>query len=183
MRKRSLILLGLATVALAVTLEAIDPSHVSRGPTILAFEFAASPAHAAQIIGEWGSKGRSAAHLSLLLDFGYLLAYGLFFALAGLAVRDMARARGWRRLAAIGAVAPFFALAAAGFDASEDVALLLTLAGNGGSFAPPFAAVCSAIKFTLIALAILYVLCGLALWLRARVRPRTNPPSERMAGR
>jgi hypothetical protein len=80
----------------------------------------------------------------------------------------MARARDWRRLAAIGAVVPFFALAAASFDASENVALLLTLAGNGGSFAPPFAAVCSAIKFTLITIAILYAVCGLVLWLRAR---------------
>lgn len=41
---------------------------------------------------------------------------------------------------------PFLAPAAAIFDASENLALLLTLAGNGGSFAPPFAAVCSAIK-------------------------------------
>jgi hypothetical protein len=168
-RKRALILLGIATVAFTVILEVIDPSHVSHGPTILDFEFAGSHARASQIIAEWGAKGRSAAHLSLLLDYGYMLSYGLFFALAGFVVGDMARARDWRRLAAIGVVVPFFALAAATFDASENVALLLTLAGNGGSFAPPFAAVCSAIKFTLIAIAILYAVCGLALWLRARL--------------
>jgi hypothetical protein len=167
-RKRALILLGVATVAFTVILEVIDPSHVSHGPTILAFEFAGSRARATQIT-EWGPKGRSAAHLSLLLDYGYMLSYGLFFALAGFAVRDMARARDWKRLAAVGVVVPFFALAAASFDASENIALLLTLAGNGGSFAPPFAAVCSAIKFTLITIAILYALCGLALWLRARL--------------
>jgi hypothetical protein len=66
-------------------------------------------------------------------------------------------------------VVPFFALAAASFDASENVALLLTLAGNGGSLAPPFAAVCSTIKFTLISIAIIYSLCGLALRLRVRL--------------
>jgi hypothetical protein len=171
-RKRGLILLGVATVAFTVVLELIDPSHVSHGPTILDFEFAGSRARAAQIVAEWGPKGRSAAHLSLLLDYGYMLSYGLFFALAGFAVRDTARARGWPRLAAIGVVVPFFALAAAGFGASENVALLLTLGGHGGSFAPPFAAVCSAIKFTLIAGAILFALCGLVLWLRARrLRP------------
>jgi hypothetical protein len=60
----------------------------------------------------------------LLLDYGYMLSYGLFFALAGFAVRDTAQARGWDRLAAIGVVFPFFALAAASFDASENVALL-----------------------------------------------------------
>ena len=169
-RTHTLILLGIATVAFTVILEVIDPSHVSHGPTILDFEFAGSRARAAQIMAEWGPKGRSAAHLSLVLDYGYMLSYGLFFALAGFAVRDTARARDWRRLAAIGAVVPFLALVAAGFDASENVALLLTLAGNGGDVAPPFAAVCSAIKFTLISIAILYALSGLVLWLRARRR-------------
>ena len=168
-RKRVLILLGIATVAFTVILELIDPSHVSHGPTILAFEFAGSRARAMQIIAEWGAKGRSAAHLSLLLDYGYMLSYGLFFALASFAVRDTARARDWRRLAAIGVVVPFFALAAATFDASENVAPLRALGGNDGSFAPPFAAVCPAIKFTLISIALLYALCGLTLRLRARV--------------
>jgi hypothetical protein len=71
-RKCALILLGVATVAFTVILEVIDPSHVSHGPTILDFEFAGSRARAAQIVAEWGSKGRSAAHLSLLLDYGYM---------------------------------------------------------------------------------------------------------------
>ncbi|HEY8303209.1 MAG TPA: hypothetical protein VIG42_01345 [Solirubrobacteraceae bacterium] len=168
-RKHTLILLGIATVAFTVILELIDPSHVSSGPGIIAFEFAGTRSRAAQIMAEWGAQGRSAAHLSLVLDYGYMLSYGLFFALAGFAIRDTARARGWTRLAAIGVVVPFFALAAAAFDATENVALLLTLAGKGGSFAPPFAAVCSSIKFTLIAIAILYAACGLALGLRARL--------------
>ncbi len=167
-RKRALILLGLCTVALTVALDLIDPSQVSRGPTVVAFEFAGSRSRAAQMMAEWGAKGRSAAHLSLLLDYGYMLSYGLFFALAGFAVRDAARAHRWRRLAAAGAIVPFFALAAAAFDASENVALLLTLGGEGGSFAPPFAAVCAAIKFTLIGVAILYVLWGLVLSAKAR---------------
>jgi len=87
----------------------------------------------------------------------------------GDSVRDMAWARGRRRLAAIGVVVPLLALAAASFDASENVALLLALAGNGGGFAPSLAAICSAIKFTLITIVILYALRGLALWLRTRL--------------
>jgi hypothetical protein len=170
-RRRALILLGVgvATVAFTVILELVDPSHVSHGATILDFEFAGSQSRAAQIIAEWGRRGRSAAHLSLVLDFSYMVSYGLFFCLAGFWVRDTARARGWSRLAAVGVVIPFFTLAAAAFDASENVALLLTLAGSGGSFAPPFATVCSTIKFTLIGIAILYVLCGIALRFRARL--------------
>ena len=79
-RKRALILLGIATVAFTVILELIDPSHVSHGATILDFEFARTQRRAAQIMAEWGGKGRSAAHLSLVLDYGYMLSYGLFFA-------------------------------------------------------------------------------------------------------
>ena len=167
-RTHALILLGIATVAFTVILEVIDPSHVSHRQTILDFEFAGNRTRAEQTVADWGPKGRSAAHLSLVLDYGYMLSYSLFFALAGFTVRDTARTRDWRRLAAIGAVVPFLALVAAGFDASENIALLLTLAGNGGSVAPPFAAVCSAIKLTLISIAILYALSGLVLWLRAR---------------
>jgi hypothetical protein len=180
-RKHALIVLGIAMVAFTVGLALIDPSRVSSGPEIISFEFAASHSRAAQITAEWGAKGRSAAHLSLLLDYGYMVSYGVFFALAGFAIRDKARLHGWRRLASVGVVVPFFALAAAAFDAIENVALLLTLAGNGGSFAPPFAAVCSAIKFALIGSAILYVVCGLGAGVRGARRLR-RPIHSRGAG-
>jgi hypothetical protein len=124
---------------------------------------------AAQIMAEWGAEGRHLAHLGLLLDYGYMLSYGLFFALAGFSIRDAAQARGWGRMARAGIVVPYFALAAACFDASENIALLLTLGGHGGSFAPPFATVCSSVKWMLIGTAILYVLCGVALLLWARL--------------
>jgi len=39
-RKHALIVLGVSTVAFTVLLELIDLSHVSHGPSILAFEFA-----------------------------------------------------------------------------------------------------------------------------------------------
>jgi hypothetical protein len=46
-RTQALIVLGIATVAFTVILEVIDPSHVSHGPTILDFEFAATRSRAA----------------------------------------------------------------------------------------------------------------------------------------
>lgn len=72
-------------------------------------------------------------------------------------------------MVAAGVIIPFFAITAAMFDATENFALLLTLGGHGGSFAPPSATVCSTIKFTLIGIAIAYVVCGLALRVRSRV--------------
>lgn len=173
--------LGAATVGFTIALYLLDPKVQGFGGTgIGGFEFAGSRARAAQIMVEWGAEGRRLAHLGLLLDYGYMLSYGLFFTLAGLAVRDTARDRGWRRMAKAGIVVPYFALAATCFDASENVALLLTLGGHGGSFAPPFATACSSIKWTLIGIAILYVLCGLALLFRARLL-KPAPPADHPA--
>jgi hypothetical protein len=90
-----------------------------------------------------------------------MISYGGFFTLAGLATRDLARTRDWRRLATVGMIVPFFAAVAATFDAIENVFLLLVLEGHGGEHAPLIATICSSIKFTLITIAIAYVLCGL----------------------
>jgi hypothetical protein len=151
----------------------LDPHTRGAGPEIVSFEFAGSRERALQITAEWGSYGRHLARLGLWLDFGYMLSYGTFFALAGFAVRDTALRRGWRRIAAAGRVLPYCAIAAACFDAVEDVALLLVLGGHGGTVAPPLATVCSSLKWALIASAIAYALCGAVLWLRASLpRPR-----------
>lgn len=169
-RRRALVILGVATVAFTVALYVLDPHVQGYGnSSISGFEFAGSESRAVQIVAEWGPKGRDLAHLGLLLDYGYMLSYGLFFTLAGFATRDTARARGWNRMTHAGAVIPYFALAAACFDAFENLALLLTLGAHGGSFAPPFATVCSSFKWTLIGMAILYVAAGLALRLGSRL--------------
>jgi hypothetical protein len=90
-----------------------------------------------------------------------MISYGGFFTLAGLPTRDLARTRDWRRLAAAGTIVPFFATVAALFDATENVFLLLVLGGHGGEHAPLIATICSSIKFTLITIAIAYVVWGL----------------------
>lgn len=139
------------------------------GPDILGFEFAGSEGRAAEILAEWGDDGRDYARWSLWLDFGFMLSYGAFFALAALATRDYARRHSLRRLAAVGVVAPIAAAAAAAFDAGENFFLLLALGGHGGSLAPPIATACASVKFLLIAFAVAYVLWGLAVRL---VQPR-----------
>jgi hypothetical protein len=100
-RKQWLILLGVAMIALTLDGLYFEPriQHAG-GPGVLGFEFAATKARATQILAEWGPKGRHAARLSLIVDYAYMVSYGGFFTLAGLATRDLARARNWRRLAA-----------------------------------------------------------------------------------
>jgi hypothetical protein len=161
-RKRLLIAFGIATLVFDIVLVVIDQRlKATGGPSILGLEFAGSGQRAVEIMAEWGDHGRYLARLSLWIDFGFMVSYGTFFTLAALATRDFARERGLRALAVVAIAAPFFAGAAALFDAAENIAWLLVLGGHGGSFAPPFATTCASLKFLLIALAIVYALWGL----------------------
>jgi hypothetical protein len=106
-RRQLLIALGIATVAFYVALFVIDLRlRATGGPSILGLEFAGSGQRAAEILVEWGDHGQNLARASLWLDFGFMLSYGAFFALAAVATRDFARENGLRALAAAGEVAP-----------------------------------------------------------------------------
>ncbi len=177
-RKHLLVAFGIATVAFDVALIVIDKRlEATGGPGIVPYELSGGAGRASRILAEWGDHGRGLASLSLWLDFGFILSYATFFALAGLATRDYARDHGLRRLAAAGTVAPFLAIAAGVFDVVEDVGLLLFLGGHGGSAAPVIASVCAGFKFALIALAIGYAIWGLAarLMQRRAARPGAAP--------
>ena len=130
------------------------------------FELAGGQDRADEILAEWGEEGQDAARESLWIDFGFLVAYGAFLTLALAAVRDLARERGWRRLAAIGGVVVSFGALAAAFDALENICLLLTLDGAGSAF-PVLATIFAACKFVFLAGGIAYLLAGLAMRLRS----------------
>ncbi len=130
------------------------------------FELSGDQDRADEILAEWGDEGQDAAREQLWIDFGFLLAYGTFLTLALTAVRDLARRRGWLRLAAIGGVVAWFGALGAGFDALENTCLLLTLDGAGAAF-PLLAPTFAACKLVLLALAIAYLLTGLAMRLRS----------------
>lgn len=137
------------------------------GPGMIPFELTGGQSRADEILSEWGEDGQDAARESLWIDFGFLLAYGTFLTLALTAVRDLARERNWRRLAAIGAVIVSFGALGAAFDALENICLLLTLGGAGAAF-PLLATIFAGCKFILLAAAIVYLLAGLAMRLRSR---------------
>jgi hypothetical protein len=163
-RRRLLIGFGIAVVVFDIVLLLIDQRlEATGGPSILGLEFAGSVTRAHQIMAEWGDHGRYLARLSLWIDFGFMLSYGTFFALAGFATHDFARERGRRALALAGVAAPYCAMAAAVFDAAENIVWLLVLGGHGGDIGPPFATTCASFKFLLIGIAIVYALWGLVL--------------------
>lgn len=133
------------------------------GPGMVPFELTGGQDRADEILAEWGEEGQDAAREQLWIDFAFLLAYGTFLTLALVSVRDMARQRDWRRLAAIGGVVVTFGALGAGFDALENICLLLTLGGTSAAL-PLLATIFAACKFTLLAIAIAYLIAGLATW-------------------
>lgn len=167
--KRALIASAVASLAIGAVLLVLDARMMDAGgPGIIGFELAGSEDRAAEILADWGDEGTDAARASLWIDYAYLIAYGTFLVLAAWATRDLARARGWRRMAALGTAVIPLAAAAAAFDAIEDVGLLLAVDQHGGAFAPRLAQVCASLKFALLAVTIAYLLAGLLLRFRAR---------------
>lgn len=165
-RRRGLIASGIAVVVLLVAMAPADQRmQDTGGPGVVPFELTGGQDRADEILAEWGDDGRDAARESLWIDFGFLLAYGAFLTLALLATRDLAEERGWRRLAASGRFVVYFGALCAGFDALENVCLLLTLDGAGAAF-PLLATMFATCKFVLLAVAIAYLLAGLAMRLR-----------------
>jgi hypothetical protein len=167
-RKRGLIASAIATLVLLLAMSpAEDRMKDTGGPGMVPFELTGGQDRADEILAEWGPEGQDAARESLWIDFGFLLAYGTFLTLALAAVRDLARARGWRRLAAIGGVVVTFGALGAAFDALENICLLLTLDDTGTVF-PLLATIFAACKFALLTAAIAYLLAGLVLRLLAQ---------------
>jgi hypothetical protein len=167
-RGRGLIASGIATLILLLAMSpAEERMKDTGGPGMVPFELTGGKDRAEEILAEWGEDGKDAARESLWIDFGFLLAYGAFLTLALTGVRDLAGRRGWRRLAAIGAVVVSFGALGAAFDALENICLLLTLGGAGAAF-PLLATIFASCKFVLLAAAIAYLLSGMGTWLRSR---------------
>lgn len=161
-------------VAFWVAMGVIEPRLPAGTPGIIEFEFVRSASRAARFLSEWGAGGRHTVRLLLWIDYGFMVSYGAFVTLAGLATRDYGRESGRRAMAAAGRYVPWFAAAAAVFDACENALLLLIVGGHGGSTAPVVSTVCASIKWTLITIAVIYVAWGVVSWLLARLRQRTG---------
>jgi hypothetical protein len=162
-RVHGLIATAIATLLLLAAMSPADQRmQDTGGPGIVPFELTGGQDQADAILAEWGEKGQDAARESLWIDFAFLVAYGAFLTIALAATRDLAWQRGWQRLAAIGGRVASFGAIGAGFDALENICLLLTLDGAGAAF-PVLATVFAICKFILLAIAIAYILAGLAM--------------------
>jgi hypothetical protein len=132
----------------------------NRGAGIVAFELARTSGRAHQITSEWGSRGRSAAGLSLIFDYGFLIFYGLLLAATCTAVAKRAQAQTRVSLARLGRLLAIAALVAALADAFENAALLFVSSGHTSQPFPGIAFGFAALKFTLLAPVLVYALLG-----------------------
>ncbi len=170
-RRRALRISGIATAILFVVLAIVDEAiKASGGPGIIAFELAGTTARAAEILGHWGQSGRDAARVSLAIDFVYLVVYGIFLTLAVLELGDVARRRGWTAYARPAKIIAFLPGIAAACDVVEDVGLWLMIEGEGTAHIPPIATGFAIVKFVALAVAIVYLLAGLAALANERYR-------------
>lgn len=164
LRGRRVVLSWLAaSVVLFAVLGALDLALRDGGTEgIVAFELAGSTERAREIKQDWGPVGRRTAAVSLIVDFPYLVAYGMFLALASSA---LGRALAHRRRAARAGIAFAWAgLGAAAADAVEDIALLAVLAGADAQPLPAIAAAFAVAKFALLVSVAAWLVAGTAMW-------------------
>jgi hypothetical protein len=175
LRKRrgaALIATAIVAVAMGLWMESYSSDYERPGlATMTQFEFAGSSERAEEIRDEWGPAGRDSARRAVLIDYGFILGYALFGALACWALADVAARRGRSRLMRLGYGLAWGQLVAGLADAVEDAALLLILGGDTVQPLPALAAVAAGLKFTLVGLALVYALAVLCVRFLGGVRP------------
>lgn len=148
-----------AAVAVWLMMRPAESTMQANGYGIVPYELAFTADKVDTILTAWGSEGQAAARRSLLIDFAFMPSYGILFAGITLLLARQQRV-GW--LKSVGFALAIGALAAALFDALENV-MLLTMLGREGSvpaLPPVVAGVAACLKFSLLVLALVYWLGG-----------------------
>ncbi len=150
----------LATLALFVLFRILNTPLITPAASggIVTFELAGSPASAQSILDSWDARAKLFAAFGLGLDYLFMPLYSLALMLGTLLAAG--RHKGWQYV--LGAAAGWGALAAALFDAVENIALWRLLLGEAFSYLPRVAVLCAELKFALLALGLLYALVGWA---------------------
>ena len=146
-------------------------------PSILAFEFAATPARAAQIIDQWGVSGEARMLAQIGLDNWWLALYST--TLASLCVMVAIRLRPhsltW---ANYGVSLAWAAWLAALLDRMENFALVQVIEGSRSILFTMGAAIFAAIKFVIVIACLLYIIFSPILFSRSRQKLSPPNPSE-----
>ena len=164
-RGRVFTVLATLTVILLGVQVVLDRALAPYG--IVGLELAGTPERAGIILVAWGNQGTTVAALGLGLDYLFAIAYALTLAMACEALASSASGGILHRL---GVWLAWGSLAAGAFDLVENTAIAVMLVE--GRLAPwaAVATLCAVVKFTLVALALLYLLVGILLAAAGRSR-------------
>ncbi len=135
---------------------------VSAPSGIVSFELAFTQARAQEIISSWNSDAQLRAAFIQGLDFLFPLIYSSALGLGCLITARILLLRG-KPLQSIGSLLAWGLLLAAACDYLENIALVAELFGWIETPFPQIAAICAVIKFSMIFLAIGYILYGLVI--------------------
>jgi hypothetical protein len=160
-RRRRLLWLIILMLALMVALQRIDrPLKTTTAPAgIVSFEFAGDLPQALRILDSWGERGRSAAGLSLGLDYLFLVVYASTIA-CGCTLIARHRYQSWPGFARLGKIAAWAVCGAAILDAFENYALIRLLMGVHNPWYAPIAWWCAALKFLFVVGGLGYIAVG-----------------------
>jgi hypothetical protein len=162
--RRYFIPLAILTFAIFITFQrtgSILNTHEAPNG-IISFELAGSVIVADSILDSWSAKAREVAAFSLGLDYLFLVAYSSAFALACIWASRTPRIVN-TALYRIGLWLAWGQFAAGLFDAIENGALITILLDAPKTPWPEIARICALIKFSLLGLALVYILLGVIL--------------------
>ena len=161
-QKKYFIGLLIATILIMVIMNFIgSPLTTPSAPSgIVSFEFAFSPNRAQAIIDSWSKDAQLRAGFIQGLDFLFPLVYNAALGLGCVLTANSLRISG-KKLAWLGAPLAWGLMLAAICDYIENIALVILMFGRVQSPYPEIAGVCALIKFTIIFIAVGYILYGL----------------------
>jgi hypothetical protein len=172
-RRRALLVLIVAAIAMQVVLALLDGPLRASGDGTVDFEVAGSAGRAGQIVDNWRAHDllANAAFIDGV-DFLFALLYPAAIAGGCVAAAGAWRSRGRRRLAEVGIAFAWAASAAAAFDWMENVALAVSLLDAPTSPWPAIALGAAIPKFAGAWAGLLYALSGGTVALVGRMRRR-----------
>jgi hypothetical protein len=173
LQKKSFITLLFLTILIMFIMNVIgEPLITQYAPSgIISFELAFSPARAQQMINSWSPDSQLRAAFIQGLDFLFPLVYSAALGLGCILTMKVLRTRG-KPLSRSGILLAWGLVVAAICDYIENISLVALLFGKLQSPFPEIAGICAVIKFTLIFIAIAYILYGLVI--RMLVRSATQ---------
>ena len=177
-RGRAFALFTILTLALLVTLQAVDgPLKTNAAPSgIVSLEFAGNLDDAQEIVNSWDDSARIYAGFSLGLDYVFLLFYSSAIALGCILVAQRFSVK-LRSLSLLGVGLAWSQFLAALLDGVENYALLRVLLGSDWPTWPVVARWCAIPKFALVLTGLIYVAIGALVTLFFRV-PLSKPAGD-----